>query len=104
MDVLDLSNRWVYKGSSSAPPCTTKVFYNVLSTIYPIKNEHLQLFKDRLESETMGLGEDGNWRVIQNIDKHDVFFVQNNEYSITKTDAEIEAEFNSIIEDQNESI
>ena len=52
----------------------------------------------------MGLGEDGNWRVIQNIDKHDVFFVQNNEYSITKTDAEIEAEFNSIIEDQNESI
>jgi carbonic anhydrase len=36
MEMLDLSNRWVYDGSLTTPPCTNKVYWNVLSKVYPI--------------------------------------------------------------------
>ena len=37
MELVDLDNRWAYKGSGTVPPCTSFVYWNVLSTVYPIK-------------------------------------------------------------------
>ena len=47
--LVDTDNRWVYKGSVTTPPCDTLVYWNVLRTVYPIKQQHLQLFHDQLE-------------------------------------------------------
>jgi hypothetical protein len=41
MELVDMNNRWAYKGSVTTPPCSTFVYWNVLSTVYPIKEEHL---------------------------------------------------------------
>jgi hypothetical protein len=37
MMMVDTRNRWVYKGSVTTPPCATMVYWNVLTTVYPIK-------------------------------------------------------------------
>jgi carbonic anhydrase len=37
MMMVDMDDRWVYRGSVTTPPCTTQVYWNVLRTIYPIK-------------------------------------------------------------------
>lgn len=36
MEMADFNNRWVYRGSVTTPPCAINVYWNVLSTIYPI--------------------------------------------------------------------
>ena len=46
MELVDFDNRWAYKGSGTTPPCTSFVYWNVLSTVYPIKAEHVELFKN----------------------------------------------------------
>lgn len=45
MNVIDWNNRWVYKGSTTIPPCEGLVYWNVVATIYPIKKKHLDNFK-----------------------------------------------------------
>ena len=45
MQMVDNKNRWVYKGSVTTPPCARYVYWNVLSTVYPISRRHLDLFK-----------------------------------------------------------
>ena len=42
MEIFDLKHRWVYRGSLSTPPCTQYVYWNVLQSIYPIKEKHLK--------------------------------------------------------------
>jgi len=42
---IDTKNRWVYKGSLTTPPCTKLIYWNVVSTVYPIKERHLKLFR-----------------------------------------------------------
>lgn len=41
MMMADMNNRWVYKGSVTTPPCDTYVYWNVLTTVYPISQKHL---------------------------------------------------------------
>jgi carbonic anhydrase len=45
MEMVDFNNRWVYKGSVTTPPCARFVYWNVLSTIYPVTQKQLDLFK-----------------------------------------------------------
>ena len=45
MEMVDGNNRWIYKGSVTTPPCATYVYWNVMSTIYPVKAKHLQQFQ-----------------------------------------------------------
>ena len=69
MEMVDNKNRWVYKGSVTTPPCATSVYWNVLSTIYPISQRHVTQFKKQLNRGEEGmLDEYGNWREIQPID------------------------------------
>jgi carbonic anhydrase len=44
MTMVDLEDRWVYKGSVTTPPCDSIVYWNVVKRVYPIKQKHLDLF------------------------------------------------------------
>lgn len=44
MDHLDWSQRWIYKGSKTIPPCNKYVYWNVIDAIYPIEETTLRLF------------------------------------------------------------
>lgn len=77
MEMVDFRSRWVYKGSVTTPPCARFVYWNVLSTIYPVQQKHVDLFKQRLDEGTPGLAALGNYREIQNIDDHGVIYVKN---------------------------
>lgn len=45
MGMVDFNNRYTYKGSVTTPPCARFVHWNLLSTVYPISEKHLKLFK-----------------------------------------------------------
>jgi carbonic anhydrase len=80
MELVDNKNRWIYKGSVTTPPCATYVYWNVLSTIYPISAKHLQMFKNQLNRGEDGkLDEYGNWRLIQKVDEHNVIYLKTGE-------------------------
>ena len=67
MELVDFNSRWAYKGSKTSPPCNNIIYQNVLSTIYPIKEEHLSEFKKVLKRTTVDgetLDVIGNWRNI----------------------------------------
>lgn len=63
MSLVDLKNRWIYKGSLTVPPCRKAVYWNVLHTVYPIKKAHLELLKAKIAAG--GKAPNGNWRAIQ---------------------------------------
>lgn len=42
MNLASTNNRYVYTGSLTTPPCTEKVYWNVINRIYPIKARHLE--------------------------------------------------------------
>ena len=75
MNLLDTNNRWVYKGSLTTPPCTPKVYWNVLYNVYPISQKHLDLLRAQLARNKGTLSKTGNWRVTQKIDKQNVIRV-----------------------------
>jgi carbonic anhydrase len=37
MNLANFNERWTYKGSVTTPPCATNVYWNVVSTVYPIR-------------------------------------------------------------------
>jgi len=69
---LNTSYRWVYKGSVTTPPCATYVYWNVIATVMPIKERHLNLFKSIITKKSPSyVGPNGNYRVIVPLDKQD---------------------------------
>ena len=80
MQLVDMDNRWIYKGSVTTPPCARFVYWNVLSTVYPISARHLDLFKAQLNfGEDGKLAYRGNYREVQRIDDHGVVYIRRNE-------------------------
>lgn len=76
MTVVDSNQRWIYKGSVTTPPCAQYVYWNVLSTVYPISQKHLDLFKAQLNfGENGELDTLGNWRMIQEENDHEVAYI-----------------------------
>lgn len=67
MMMVNTRDRYVYSGSVTTPPCATKVYWNVLTTIYPLKQSVLDQFKKQM-ARTPGLEKTGNWRLIQKLD------------------------------------
>ena len=64
MMMFNMRDRWTYKGSVTTPPCAENVYWNVLRTIYPIKQKNLDQFNKQLARKA-GLEKTGNWREIQ---------------------------------------
>jgi hypothetical protein len=79
MTMVDMKNRWIYKGSVTTPPCAGHVYWNVVRKVYPIKAKHLNLFKAQLDRVT-GLKAAGNWRRIQETtEAHNLSYVRSYE-------------------------
>lgn len=73
MTMVDTDNRWVYKGSVTTPPCAQSVYWNVLYTIYPISQKHLDQMRAHLSrGEGGNLAVTGNWRDTVPVDLHNV--------------------------------
>jgi len=51
---VDTDNRWVYKGSVTTPPCAQTVYWNVVGKVYPIKEKHLNYYKNSQQSRKVG--------------------------------------------------
>jgi hypothetical protein len=64
MMFVDMQNRWTYRGSVTTPPCAVAVYWNVLTTIYPIKQKYVDQFKKQL-AKVKDLDKVGNYRMIQ---------------------------------------
>ena len=77
MEMVDSNKRWMYKGSVTTPPCATYVYWNVLSTIYPVSQKHLDLFVNTqlVKGEDGELDNRGNWRVTVPEDEHGVIYL-----------------------------
>ena len=76
MNLADFDNRWVYLGSVTTPPCQSGVYWNLLKTVYPISQRHLDLFKGQLaQGEEGNLADFGNYRETQPIVYHRVISV-----------------------------
>lgn len=68
MGSKSFSKRWAYTGSFTSPPCITndsKVYWNVVQRVFPIKERHVQLLNDLLSSDYLKLivEEDGEEEV-----------------------------------------
>jgi len=72
MMMVDMDNRWVYKGSVTTPPCATLVYWNVCRKIYPLKQKYLTQFKEQLKRGDLV----GNYREVQEVDKHYIHIIQ----------------------------
>ena len=77
MNIISLNDRWVYKGSSTIPPCERYVFWNVIKRVYPIKKEHMKWIKIKLKKMN---AEPGNYREIQTKLNKSVVYVQSKSY------------------------
>ena len=103
MEMVDSNNRWVYAGSVTTPPCARFVYWNVISTIYPVSKKHLDQFKAQLAPlEGGNLADYGNYREICTEDDHGVAYISssgssasssgssNGELSTVSTDGTVE--------------
>ena len=73
LNMIDMSERWIYKGSQTVPPCDTFVIWSIPRRIYPIKQRHVDLFKKQLERG--GLQKTGNIREIQQLNGHQPYII-----------------------------
>lgn len=77
MNIAKTHERFVYTGSLTTPPCTEKVFWNVINRVYPIKPRHLAQFQYLIQqqgrtAESKGkMTPEGNYREIQTVLKQD---------------------------------
>lgn len=66
MNILQTDHRFVYTGSLTTPPCTEKVFWNVVNKVYPIKAKHLNQFKYMISQQSViskgKMTTEGNYR------------------------------------------
>jgi len=88
MEMVDSNNRWIYAGSVTTPPCARFVYWNVLSTIYPVSQKHLDQFKAQLAPlEGGNLADYGNWREIMPEDDHGVAYISSSGSSSSSSDS-----------------
>jgi len=88
MEMVDSNNRWIYAGSVTTPPCARFVYWNVLSTIYPVSQKHLDQFKAQLAPlEGGNLADYGNWREIMPEDEHGVAYISSSGSSSSSSDS-----------------
>jgi len=80
MMMVNMRTRWSYKGSVTTPPCATTVYWNVVKTIYPIKEKHLNLFKAQMQrgvgdDKAMSASNPTNYRLIQDLGDRTIYHI-----------------------------
>jgi len=75
MEAVDWSEKWVYKGSSTQPPCKQHVYWQVLRTVYPIKFKYLEGLKFLLTQNHELIPSNKNNKAIASERLHSVVFV-----------------------------
>lgn len=85
---FDTDNRFNYKGSHSVPPCQNNYLIDVCMTIYPIKQKHVDQFRNFKLSKNPTTkdynpetGTGGNYRNIQELTDDHAIYMVTNEYS-----------------------
>ena len=85
---FDTDNRFNYKGSNTLPPCQNGWMIDVCMTIYPIKQKHVDQFRNFQLSRDPSTkdynpetGTGGNYRNIQEVTEAHSIFLVTNEYS-----------------------
>jgi len=74
---MDMSNRWIYKGSMTTPDCHRYVYWNIIQQVYPIREDQIQLLKKKLEIVGINFNDGlGNSRSIQTKFNKEVYFVK----------------------------
>lgn len=81
MGHVDLENRWIYKGSTTFPPCDRFVYWNVAEKIYPVPQAFIDKFKAKLAAQGMTK----NYREIQRDMNLDVAFVSSGALSLVSS-------------------
>jgi len=64
MSIVDLEDRWIYKGGKTFPPCDGIVYWNVVRRIYPMKIEEFTKYKAKMQKYEHLIGNTGNNRRI----------------------------------------
>lgn len=70
MKFADLNNRWSYKGSLTTPPCSKTVYFNVMKTVWPVKQKYVDALHNLMKNHGNGAffsKADGNHRVVQKV-------------------------------------
>merc|ERR1712046_100771 len=65
MNALNTEKRWSYSGSLTTPPCTQGIYFNMMQTVYPIKEYHLNIYNRALKANAAPASkaaEKGNFR------------------------------------------
>ena len=89
MNLVDMEERWMYRGSDTAPPCEGGYLWMVLATVYPLSAETLRQFRSAMISGSAyypdglytGVGAKslqvlGNWRTpVDATPAHEVTYV-----------------------------
>lgn len=75
LSLVNTDNRWVYRGSVTTPPCAQNVYWNVMTTVYPIKQSVVDKFKAKLSAA--GIRENRRYPLPQEGKNHDVIYVKN---------------------------
>jgi hypothetical protein len=75
LSLVNTDNRWVYRGSVTTPPCAQNVYWNVMTTVYPIKQSVVDKFKKQLTAAN--IKENRRYPLPQEGKNHDVIYVKN---------------------------
>ena len=85
---FDTDNRFAYKGSNTMPPCENGWMIDVCMTIYPIKQKHVDQFRNfqlsrdpSTKDYNPATGTGGNYRGIQELTEAHSMYMVTNEYS-----------------------
>lgn len=74
IDSLETRERFVYSGSLTTPPCSTLIYWNVVTKVLPMNPKHLRYFQEALkfsyDPQGQGNEHNGNFREVQSIDRH----------------------------------
>ena len=64
MNILEFNQRWVYRGSTTSPPCSEGVYWNVLKRVLPITPEAYAKYQEHLAKQNPRILHTGSNRKI----------------------------------------
>lgn len=99
MAVINMRDRWVYKGSLTTPTCLENLYWNFVKTVYPIKPYHLAYYKSAMKEHTdpnTKAVEKGNFRTARPAgSEHDLKLVKGPDPAVEVSSEDVESAANA---------